>query len=75
MIHIDASTPFGKRVQDRHQNEIVVWLVTADANGTPQPSLVWAYWNDEELLVYSQPGKPKVRNIETELARVGPLRQ
>jgi PPOX class probable F420-dependent enzyme len=64
MVTIDTSTPFGKRVRDRLENEIVVWLVTVAPDGTPQPSLVWFYWHEESMLIYSQPGKPKVRNIE-----------
>ncbi len=64
MIDVDTGTPFGQRVRDRLENEIVVWLVTVDAAGTPQPSLVWFYWHEETMLIYSQPEKPKLRNIE-----------
>src|SRR5680860_416986 len=63
MINIDSSTAFGKRVQERLQNDVVGWLVTVDDNGSPQPSLVWFLWDGESILVYSQPEKPKLRNI------------
>jgi PPOX class probable F420-dependent enzyme len=31
---------------------------------TPQPSPVWFLWDGETVLIYSQPGTPKLRNIE-----------
>jgi PPOX class probable F420-dependent enzyme len=36
-----------------------------DAAGRPQPIPVWFLWDDDaSVLVYSQPDKPKLRNIE-----------
>ncbi len=61
---IDPSTDFGARVARRLADEIVGWLVTVDAEGTPQPSPVWFLWDGETVLIYSQPGAPKLRNIE-----------
>ena len=63
MIDIDISTPFGKRVHDRLQQDRIVWLVTVDGAGTPQPSPVWFYWTGEWIVIYSQPDTPKLRNI------------
>ena len=34
----DPSTTFGKRVRERLAEEIVVWLTTVGADGTPQPN-------------------------------------
>ena len=62
---IDTSTEFGQRVTRRLRDEPIVWLTTQGKDGTPQPSPVWFQVNgDEELVIYSQPNKPKVRNIE-----------
>ncbi|HYH11360.1 MAG TPA: TIGR03667 family PPOX class F420-dependent oxidoreductase [Thermomicrobiales bacterium] len=62
---IDTSTEFGQRVQRRLEKETVIWLTTQDEDGTPQPSPVWFLLeNDDEIILYSQPNKPKVRNIE-----------
>lgn len=60
---IDPSTEFGARVLRRLQEEIIIWLVTTSADGTPQPSPVWFLWEDGTLLIYSQPDAPKIRNI------------
>jgi PPOX class probable F420-dependent enzyme len=65
MSLIDTSTEYGQRVARRLREEIVVWLTTQGADGTPQPSPVWFLLEDDgEVLIYSQRDKPKVRNIE-----------
>lgn len=60
----DTSTEFGQRVERRLNHEQVAWLVTVDPDGTPQPSPVWFRYQAGVLIVYSVPGKPKIRNIE-----------
>lgn len=60
---IDPSTEVGAKVTARLREELVAWLVTVGADGTPAPTPVWSWWDGETLLVYSQPGKPKLRHI------------
>ncbi len=60
---IDLTSDFGKRVERRLQSEQIIWLVTTGADGTPQPSPVWFLYHDENVLLYSEPNTPKVRNI------------
>jgi len=42
----------------------MIWLTTVDQHGIPQPVPVWFLWDQSRVLVYSEPGKPKLRNIE-----------
>ena len=60
---IDPSTEKGSKVASWLQDDLVAWLVTVAADGTPVPTPVWFWWDDETLLVYSQPDKPKLRHI------------
>lgn len=60
---IDTTTRLGERVAAELEGEAVVWLTTVAPGGTPQPSPVWFLWSGGEILVLSQPGKPKLRNI------------
>jgi PPOX class probable F420-dependent enzyme len=60
---IDPTTEKGARVDARLREELVVWLVTVAADGTPVPTPIWFLWDGESVLVYSQPGKPKLRHI------------
>ena len=64
MLTIDTSNDFGKRVEQRLAQDRIIWLVTVDASGTPQPSPVWFYWDGATVLIYSQANTAKLRNIE-----------
>ena len=39
------------------------WLTTVDPDGTPQPTTVWFVRDRETIVLYSEPGKTKLRNI------------
>jgi PPOX class probable F420-dependent enzyme len=43
--------------------DVVGWLTTVAANGTPQSSVISFLWEGETILFYSQPDTPKLRNI------------
>ena len=60
---IDPETQKGRRVEARLREELVVWLVTVAADGTPVPTPVWFWRDGDSLLVYSQRDKLKLRHI------------
>jgi PPOX class probable F420-dependent enzyme len=60
---LDPATPFGARVAQRLQAELVIWMTTVDPNGTPQPSPVWFYWDGDSFLIYSRANTARERNI------------
>jgi PPOX class probable F420-dependent enzyme len=62
-FQIDPGTEFGARVERRLREEEVIWLVTVNADGTPEPSPVWFYWDGASFLIYSRKGTPRERNI------------
>ncbi len=49
--------------EQRLRQEALIWLVTVRDGVTPQASPVWFLWDDESILIYSQPNTPKLRNI------------
>lgn len=61
---IDTTTEFGTRAARRLRQDRIGWLVTVSRDGAPQPNPVWFSWDGESILVYSEPGQAKVRNIE-----------
>jgi len=61
---IDPDTEFGARVERRLREDVIGWLVTVSADGTPQPNPVWFVWDGETALIYSIPDQAKLRNIE-----------
>lgn len=61
---LDESTEFGQRAARRLREDVLAWLTTVDARGTPQPVPVWFLWDGaESILLYSRPDTPKLRNI------------
>ncbi|MEV3960338.1 TIGR03667 family PPOX class F420-dependent oxidoreductase [Nocardia sp. NPDC050193] len=60
---IDPATEFGARVAERLDREQIVWLTTVGPTGTPQPNPVWFRWDGRSFLIFSQPDRPKLRNI------------
>ncbi len=50
-------------VADQLDEELVGWLTTVTRQGQPQSTIVWYLRDGDELLVYSQPDRPKLRNI------------
>ncbi len=60
---IDPTTEKGARVDQWLRDDLVAWLVTVTADGTPVPTPIWFWWDGETILIYSQPDKPKLRHI------------
>lgn len=57
MSHVTTET------ERRLQEEEIAWLTTVRADGQPQSVPVWFLWDVEGFLIYSQPGRQKLRNI------------
>jgi PPOX class probable F420-dependent enzyme len=52
------------RVEARLQTNLMAWLTTVSPSGRPDSVPVWFLRRDDDtILVYSQPGKTKLRNI------------
>ena len=60
---LETTTASGKRAQRRLEKEIVIWLSTVGADGSPHAVLVWFWWDGASFLIYSVPGQ-KVKDIE-----------
>jgi PPOX class probable F420-dependent enzyme len=54
------------RVEARLRTNLMAWLTTVNPSGRPDSVPVWFLLRDDDtILVYSQPGKAKLRNIDT----------
>jgi PPOX class probable F420-dependent enzyme len=61
---LDTTTEAGGRAERRLREEEIAWLTTVRSDGQPQSVPVWFFRDGEKFLVYSQPGRQKLRNIE-----------
>jgi PPOX class probable F420-dependent enzyme len=57
-------TPDFSRRDEWLRNGMIVWLGSVRPDGRPHFVPVWYIWDGEILLVLSQPGTQKVRNLE-----------
>jgi PPOX class probable F420-dependent enzyme len=52
-------------VDSRLQTNLMAWLTTVSPTGRPDSVPVWFLVRDDDsILIYSQPGKPKLRNVD-----------
>lgn len=68
MLPIGLDTEIGTRTDRRLRNDLIAWLTSAGADGTPQPTPVWFPWDAETVLVYSKPGQATRNNPRTSLS-------
>jgi PPOX class probable F420-dependent enzyme len=61
---IDFTSKLGRKAKRHLKQEYFIWLTTVDSHGTPQPRPVWFIWEDDSILIYSQPSAFKVKHIE-----------
>lgn len=52
-------------IQERLENEVVIWLTTVSPAGQPQTSPVWFLVTEDAIVVYSLAGTPRTRNIRS----------
>jgi len=54
---------FSDKVQRRLEDEVVIWMTTVSADGQPQTSVVWYWWDGSEFLIYSLDPATRLRNL------------
>ncbi len=60
---LDTTTETGARADRRLREEEVAWLTTVRSDGQPQSVPIWFLWDGGTFLIYSQPGRQKLKNI------------
>jgi len=61
---VDFNTDIGQKIEQRLQQEQIIWLTTVDSHHTPQPRPVWFHWDGQTILIFSQVKGAKVRHIK-----------
>ena len=62
-VVLDPANPLHVHAAERLETEVPIWLTTVDADGQPQSSPVWFWWDGGVFHFWSKPDTPKVRNM------------
>ena len=61
---LDSKDREHRKILNRLRDDLIIWLTTVCADGQPQSVPVWFVWDGESFRIFSQPGKPKLDNIQ-----------
>ena len=61
---LDLTQPGHAHVDERLRSDIMIWLNTVRPDGRPHSAAVWFLWDDSQFLIFSQPNKQKIRNLQ-----------
>ncbi len=60
---LDPKNPKHAHALELLGKEIPIWLTTVNAEGQPQSSPVWFWWDGKVFHLFSKPDSPKVENM------------
>ena len=60
---LSLSPEFAPLVQQRLENDEILWFTSVTPKGVPNSNPVWFHWDGEFITVYSQPSSWRVRNL------------
>ncbi|HEY4383704.1 MAG TPA: pyridoxamine 5'-phosphate oxidase family protein, partial [Ktedonobacteraceae bacterium] len=61
---LDLTKERDAHINQRLQNDLIVWLTSVRPDGRPHSVAVWFLWDGEAFLLFSRPINQKVRNIQ-----------
>ncbi|HEV7193490.1 MAG TPA: TIGR03667 family PPOX class F420-dependent oxidoreductase [Jatrophihabitantaceae bacterium] len=64
MTALDIPAERRAQVEARLTSDIIAWLTTVRPDGRPDTVPLWFVWKDGVFLIYSEPRKLKLRNLE-----------
>jgi PPOX class probable F420-dependent enzyme len=60
---LDLTKERDAHIQQRLQNDLVIWLNSVRPDGRPHSVIVWYLWDNDAILIFSRTPNQKVRNI------------
>ncbi|MDQ6695592.1 MAG: TIGR03667 family PPOX class F420-dependent oxidoreductase [Chloroflexota bacterium] len=61
---LDLNEPKQAHKDERLRKEPIIWLNTVRPDGRPHSVAVWFLWDGASFLIFSEPGKQKIRNLQ-----------
>lgn len=60
---LDSADPAHAKALTMLEDELIAWFVTSAADGSPRAVPVWFFWQDERMVVMSEPKTGKVAAV------------
>jgi PPOX class probable F420-dependent enzyme len=60
---LSADTPAARWAREHLEHDVVGWLTTVTPDGRPQSSVIAFILDGEDIIVYTQPGGVRARNL------------
>ncbi|HLQ28669.1 MAG TPA: TIGR03667 family PPOX class F420-dependent oxidoreductase [Ktedonobacteraceae bacterium] len=61
---LDLTQKKDVHIDERLRSNIIVWFTTVRTDGRPHSVAVWFLWDGSQILIFSQPNKQKLRNLQ-----------
>jgi len=61
----DPTTSLSPEIARRLREEEIIWFTSVSPKGVPSSNPVWFYWDEECIIVYSEPTSFRVRNLKS----------
>ena len=61
---LDLSQSKHAHIDERLRSDGMIWLNTVRPDGRPHSVAVWFLWDGSQFLIFSQPRKQKLRNLQ-----------
>ena len=61
---LDLTRSEDAHVDERLRSDLMIWLCTVRPDGRPHSVAVWFLWDGAQFLIFSQPNKQKLRNLQ-----------
>ncbi|GAC1429413.1 MAG: TIGR03667 family PPOX class F420-dependent oxidoreductase [Ktedonobacteraceae bacterium] len=61
---LDLTQQRHAHIDQRLRDDYVIWLHSTRPDGRPHAVVVWFLWDGGSVLIFSQPNKQKLRNIQ-----------
>lgn len=60
---LDLTKERDMHIDQRLRSDPIIWLSTVRRDGRPHTAPVWFLWDGKTILIFSQPGSQKLRNL------------
>ncbi len=62
--NLDLTQDKDRHIDERLRSSLIIWLGSVRPDGRPHLVPVWFLWDGATILIFSEPGNQKIRNLQ-----------